>query len=140
MHHPLSCHIGYTVGANHWIQNITSSTWALYTPSHILLHSGGICLGPNTSNQAEYETIIGLLADASHYHIRHLSIRLDSQFVVLQLKNMYHVHNPFLFHKYMQVRLSSRNFDSITFTNIPRNLNQVADNMANLVLDWNLSH
>jgi ribonuclease HI len=140
MHHPSAYHISYADNASRWTQNLASTAWALYTPSHVLLHSNGICLGLTTNNQAEYETFIGLLAESTHPHIRHLSVLLDSQLVVLQLNNVYHVHDPCLFRKYMQVRLLSHNFDSITFTHIPRQLNQVADHMDNLVLDWQLSH
>jgi ribonuclease HI len=137
---PSAYHIGYANGANRWTQNITSAAWALYSPSHELLHSSGICLGSETNNQAEYTIVIGLLTEANHRHIHHLSILLDSQLVVHQLNNVYRVRNPCLFRKYLQVRLLSRHFDSITFTHIPRQLNQTIDNMANLVLDWNLSH
>ena len=117
---PPTYHIGYANGASHCTQNLTSAPWALYTPSHELLHSNSICLGSTTNNQAEYTIVIGLLADAQHHRIRHLSIFLDSQLVVLQLNNVYHVCDPCLFRKYLQVRLLSRHFDSITFTNIPR--------------------
>jgi ribonuclease HI len=81
MHHPSAYHIGYADGASRWTQNLASAAWAIYTPSHVLLHSSGICLGSATNNQAkyEYDVIIGLLAEASHYHIHHLSILLDSQ-------------------------------------------------------------
>ena len=137
---PPAYHIGYTNGASHWTQNLASAAWALYTPSHEMLHSSGICLGLATNNQAKYTVVIGLLADAQRHHIRHLSVFLDSQLVVLQLNNVYHVRDPCLFHKYLQVRLLSWYFDSITFTHTPRQLNKIADNMANLVLDWHLSH
>jgi ribonuclease HI len=140
MHPPSAYHIGYADGASRWTQNLASAAWALYTPSHELLHSSGICLGSATNNQEEYIIVIGLLAEASHRHICHLSILLDSQLVILQLNNVYHVCDPCLFRKYLQVRLLSRNFDSITFTHIPRQFNQIVDNMANLVLDWHLSH
>jgi ribonuclease HI len=140
MHHPSTYHIDYAGGANHWTQNLASATWALYSPSHILLHSNGICLGSNTNNQAEYDIVIGILAKASHCHIHHLNILLDSYFFILQLNNKYHVHDTCLFFKYLQVRLLYCNFDSITFTHIAIHLNQVAYHMANLVLDWNLSH
>jgi hypothetical protein len=60
--------------------------------------------------------------------------------VVLQLNNVYRVHDPCLFRKYLQVRLLSRHFDSITFTHIPRELNQTTDDIANMVLDWHISH
>jgi ribonuclease HI len=132
---PPSYHIGYADGASHWTQNLASATWALYTPSHEMLHSSGICLGSATNNQAEYIVVVGLLDDPQHHHIRHLSVFLNSQLVVLQLNNVYHVCDPCLFHKYLQVKLLSRHFDSITFTHIPRQLNQITDNLANIVLD-----
>jgi ribonuclease HI len=133
-------HIGYADGASRWTQNLASTAWDLYTPSHEMLHSSGICLGPTTNNQAEYTTVIGLLADAQRHHIRHLSVFPDSQLVVLQLNNIYRVRDPCLFRKYLQVRLLSRHFDSITFTHIPRQLNQTIDEIANTVLDWHISH
>ncbi|WP_369127944.1 reverse transcriptase-like protein, partial [Corynebacterium pilbarense] len=93
-----------------------------------------------TNNQAEYTAVIGLLTAAQHHHIRHLSVFLDSQLVVLQLNNVYRICDPCLFHKYLQVSLLSRHFDSITFTHIPRQLNQIIDQIANIVLDWHISH
>jgi ribonuclease HI len=137
---PPAYHIGYADGAIRWTQNLASAAWALYTPSHEMLHTRGICLGPATNNQDEYNAVIILLTDAHHHHIHHLSIFLDSQLVVLQLNNVYCVHDPCLFRKYLQVRLLSRHFDSITFTHIPRELNQTTDEIANMVLDWHISH
>ena len=137
---PPAYHIGYADGASRWTQNLSSAAWPLYTPSHEMLHSSDICLGPATNNQAEYTAVIDLLADAHHHHIHHLSIFLDSQLVILHLNNVYHVRNPCLFRKYLQVRLLSRHFDSITFTHISRKLNQTTDEIANMVLDWNISH
>jgi ribonuclease HI len=131
----LTYHIGYVDGASHWTQNLASVAWALYTPSHEMIHSSGIYLGSATNNQAEYTAIIGLLADTQHHHIRHLSIFLDSQLVILQLNNVYRVRDPCLFRKYLQVRLLSRHFDFITFTQILRQLNQIIDNLVNIVLD-----
>jgi ribonuclease HI len=133
----LTYHISYTDGASRWTWNLASATWALYTPSHALPHSNGICLGSFTNNQEEHTTVIGLLVKASH---RHLSVFLDSQLVILQLNNVDYVRDPCLFRKYLQFRLLSRTFDSITFTHIPRQFNQIVDNMDNLVLDWHLSH
>ena len=135
-----SYHIGYADGASCWTQNLTSAAWALYTPSHEMLHSSGICWGSTTNNQAEYTVVIGLLSDSQHHHIHHLSVFLDSQLVVLQLNNVYCIRDPCLFCKYLQVRLLSRHFDFITFTHIPRQLNQITDDLANIVLNWHISH
>jgi ribonuclease HI len=137
---PPAYHIGYADDTSCWTQNLASAAWALYTPSHEMIHSSGICLGSVTNKQDKYTAIIGLLADAQHHCIRHLSIFLNSQLVVLQLNMVYHVSDPYLFRKYLLVRLLSRHFDSITFTHIPRQLNQITDNLANIVLDWNISH
>ena len=98
---PPSSHIDYTDGASCWTQNLASAAWALYTPSHEMLHSSGIYLGLATNNQAEYTAVIGLLADAQRHHIHHLSVFLNSQLVVLQLNNVYRVRNPCLFRKYL---------------------------------------
>ena len=80
---PSAYHISYADGSSHWTQNLASTAWALYSPSHALLHSNGICLGSATNNQEEYTIIIGLLVEASHHHIIHLSVLLDSHLVVL---------------------------------------------------------
>ena len=137
---PPAYHIGYADSTSRWTQNLASTAWVLYSPSQELLHSSGICLGSATNNQAKYTSIISLLADACHHRIHHLSIFLDSQLVILQLNNVYCVCDPCLFCKYLQVRLLSRHFDFITFTHIPRKLNQITDNLVNIVLDWHISH
>jgi ribonuclease HI len=80
---PLAYHIGYTDDTNRWTQNLASAAWALYTPSHEMLHSSSICLGSATNNQEKYTVIISLMADAQHHHILHLSVFLDSQLVIL---------------------------------------------------------
>jgi ribonuclease HI len=54
-----------------------------------MLHSSGICLGSATNNQAKYTAVIGLLDDAQHHHIRHLSIFLNSQLVVLHVTHYF---------------------------------------------------
>ena len=80
---PQAYHIGYADDASRWTQNLTSAAMALYTPSHKMLHSSGIYLGTTTNNQAKYTVVISLLADTQHHHIRHLSVFLDSQLVIL---------------------------------------------------------
>jgi hypothetical protein len=50
---PPAYHIGYADNSNRWTQNLALAAWALYTPSHEMLHSSGIFLGSATNNQAE---------------------------------------------------------------------------------------
>ena len=61
---PSAYNISYANRARQWTQHLASTTWALYTPSHELLHSNDICLGSATNNQEEYVVVIGLLIEA----------------------------------------------------------------------------
>ena len=82
----------------------------------------------------------GLLVDALSHRILHLHVRLDSLLLVMQLNGVYRVHNPVLFRRYLQVKLLIREFETITFTHVPREQNHYVDSIANHVLDWHLSH
>ena len=48
-----------------------------------------MCVGIATNNQAEYDSVTGLLVAALHLGIRHLNVFLDSQLLVSQLNNYY---------------------------------------------------
>ena len=92
--------IGYADGASRYSQNLASIGWAIFTPLHVLVLSNGVCIGTATNNQAEYDVVHGLLADALFHRILHLHVRLDSLLLVMQLNGVYRVHNPVLFRRY----------------------------------------
>jgi ribonuclease HI len=133
-------YIGYANGASHYSRNLASTTWALFTPVHSLVHSSGISIGPATNNQVEYDAMIDLLVDVLDHRICHLHVCLDSQFLVMQLNDIYHVHNPRFFRKYIQVKLLVCSFESISFSHGPKKQNNFVDNIANNILDWHLTH
>ena len=99
-----------------------------------------MCIGTTTNNQAEYDVVYGLLADSLSHHILQLHVHLDSLILVMQLNGVHHVHNPILFRHYLQVKLLIREFESITFSHVPREQNHYVDSIANHILDWHLSH
>jgi ribonuclease HI len=86
-------YIGFTDGASRSTRNLDSATWAIYAPTNEIISLRGVCLGRATNNIAEYSTVIELLVDAISLGIHHLVVRLDSQLVVLQLSNVYSIHN-----------------------------------------------
>ena len=96
-------YIGYANGASHYSWNLTSAAWAIFTPLHTLILANGICIGNSTNNQAEYDVVRGLLADALSHHILHLHVHVDSMLLVLKLNGVYRVHNPVLFRQYLRV-------------------------------------
>lgn len=56
----------------------------------------------------EYSLVINLLSEAKSHGIEPLVVYLDSQLVVSQLNNIYHVRNPLLYHQFLRVRLLQR--------------------------------
>ena len=127
-------------GASRHTQHSSSAAWVIYTPMGRVLSSEGVCLRPSSNNIAEYSAVIELLRDAISHGVLSLEVRLDSELVVSQLNGLYHVRDPMLLRRFLRVRLLERKFESITYTHIPRNYNQVANSYANYVLDWHLSH
>ena len=82
-------YIGFLDGASRWSPNLTSTAWAIYSPSHELIHIDEICVGSVTNNQAEYDGVNGLLTATLQLGIFHLDVFLDSQLLVSQLNNYY---------------------------------------------------
>jgi ribonuclease HI len=86
-----SVYLGFTDGASRHTQNLASVAWVIYSPEGQLVSSGGICLGPSTNNVVEYSIIIEILRDTISHGVHSLEVRLDSQLVVCQLNDSYHV-------------------------------------------------
>lgn len=79
------------------------------------LHYNDVYIGSSTDNQAKYDVVIGLLANALDHRILYLHVHLDSLLLVMQLNDVYHAHNLVLFRKYLRVKILAREFESITF-------------------------
>ena len=131
---------GYTDGASRHTRNIASAAWILYSPTGLLVSSGGSFLGPATNNVAEYSAVVELLVVAVSLGITGLVVRLDSQLVASQLNGTYQVRHPTLLRFFLRVRLLEREFVVITYLHVSRDQNTAADELANYILDWHLFH
>jgi ribonuclease HI len=60
------------------------------------------------NNVAEYSIVIELLWDAISHGIHSLEVHLDSQLVVCQLNDSYHVCDLALLHRFLWVHLLER--------------------------------
>ena len=100
----------------------------------------GVSLGQKTNNIAEYSAVIDLLSDAISFGIRHLIIKLDLELIILHLNRIYAIRNPVLLRLFLKVRLLERKFNYIEYQHISRNLNTLADALANRVLKRHLQH
>lgn len=130
----------YADGVSHFSRNLASSTSTIFTPSHTLVHSNGVCIGSTINNHVEYDAMIGFLIDSLAHRILHIHVHLDSLLLVMQLNGVSHVHNQVLFRKYLRFKLLVHEFETITFSHVPRSQSNYVDTIANKSLDWNLSH
>jgi ribonuclease HI len=133
-------YIGFVDGSSHNTQNLAFVAWEIYVPTDELISLHGIFLGHEINNILEYSAVIGLLTDAISFGICHLIVRLDSQLMVMQLRNIYSLRIPTLLRVYLRIHLLERNFDYIEYQHIPRYLNTLTDALENYVLDRNLCH
>ena len=56
---------GFADGACRHTLNLASTAWVLYSPTHDLVSSRVVCIGPATNNITEYEVVIGILTEAA---------------------------------------------------------------------------
>jgi len=75
-------YIGFTDGAYHNTQNLSSVAWVISDPHSELVDLKGVCLGCTINNVAKYNVVIELLTEAINLGIRTLVVNLDSQLVV----------------------------------------------------------
>ena len=131
---------GFVDGAFCHTLNLALAAWVLYTFAHDLVSFGAVCIGPTTNNIGEYQAVIGLLIEAPSQDVRNLVVLIDSLLVVCHLNHVYTIRNPMLIRLFWRVRLLERSFGTITYRNIPREHNVVADSLANYILDWHIAH
>jgi len=134
----LQTYIGFADGACHNTQNISSTTWVIYSPSDELVSMHGVSLGQTKNNIEECSVVIELLSESISFGIRSLIVRLDSELIVLRLNRVYSIINPVLLRLFFRVRLLEREFDYIEYQHIPRYLNTLADAIASRMLNRHL--
>jgi ribonuclease HI len=89
-----SIYLGFENRANHHTRKLDFVAWVVYSLEGLLVSSDGIFLGPSTNNVAEYSVIIEILRDVISHGISYLEFHLDSQLLVCQLNDSYHVPDP----------------------------------------------
>ncbi len=97
-------------------------------------------LGTKTNNEAEYAALIFALTwlkdHQNQYEFESVSFQMDSQLLCRQMQGLYKIKSPNL----KPLKLKADNLVAslhakITFTDILREKNQLADELANLAMD-----
>lgn len=95
----------------------------------------GEALERTTNNVAEYTAVIRALERARALGARRVRCLMDSQLVVRQLNGSYKVKHPDMLPLYRRVLELIQEFEEVTFSHVPRELNAEADRLANAALD-----
>lgn len=125
----------YADGGSRGNPGPSAGGFVLLDMSDQILHENGKYLGITTNNQAEYHSLKGGLEAALKIGARTVHVYMDSMLVVNQLKGQYKVKNRDLWPIYEAIKKLVENFDKVTFTHVPRELNKLADGMVNKTLD-----
>lgn len=97
-------------------------------------------LGIHTNNWAEYEALI-LVLEAARAFLRSpvlekVTVRMDSELIVKQMKGEYRVKHPELKLQHQKVKkIIAESFPHIAFEHVPREKNKEADRYANDAMD-----
>ncbi|QDU71888.1 ribonuclease HI family protein [Mucisphaera calidilacus] len=107
----------------------------LTDPDSTPLAELGIYLGRCTNNVAEYRGLLRGLEVAAEMGITDLTIRIDSELIVKQIRREYRVKSPDLKPLYEQAIEKLETFASWDIDHVRRSGNQRADELANMAMD-----
>ena len=104
--------------------------FVLTDPKGKELKRGSKYLGVATNNVAEYRALIAGLQAARELGATQVTVHMDSELVVKQMRGQYKVRNEGLRPLYEKVRREIATFVKVAFEAVPREQNKIADSLA----------
>lgn len=127
----------YTDGGSRGNPGPAATGWVLFDDQGRIVHEQGTFLGDMTNNEAEYSA----LEEAFAWIRKHvgtdvrLTVRMDSELIVKQLKGEYQVKAENLRPTYLMLLNQLADFHWANMEHVPRAQNARADALANRALD-----
>lgn len=130
----------YTDGGSRGNPGISGYGLVILDESKNILYQEGKFLGIKTNNEAEYMGLVAALTwvknNPDNLKISSLSVFADSQLMIRQMQGVYKVKSPNLINFYKIAKHFVSQFDfPVTFTDIRREFNKLADELANQAMD-----
>lgn len=125
----------YSDGGSRGNPGPSASGFVIMNAREEVLHQGGVYLGITTNNQAEYHGVRLGLEKALEMGAKTIDFRLDSLLVTNQLNGVYKIKNHELWPIYERIKELISHFESVKFSHVRREFNQLADGMVNKILD-----
>jgi ribonuclease HI len=125
----------YTDGGSRGNPGPSAAGYVIMNHDNKVLVKRGIYLGITTNNQAEYTALRLGLEELLKMRVRKVHIYMDSMLVVNQMLGVFKVKNRDLWPVHDAIKGLVGKFDHVTFTQVPRALNKLADAAVNESLD-----
>jgi len=130
----------YTDGGSRGNPGISGYGFVVFDQNQQLIHQQSKFLGIKTNNEAEYMGVIDALTwvhqNLSRFSPQKITFFSDSQLLVRQLQRVYKVKSPNLKPLFQTaLNLITQINLPVTFTDIRRESNQLADSLANQAMD-----
>lgn len=106
----------------------------------VILHEKGEVIGKATNNVAEYAAVLKSLEYIKKYFKKdkkdlEIEVITDSQLIAKQLSGLFKIKNPNLAKLFEQVKSLEMELGFVSYENVPRSQNTLADKLANQALD-----
>ena len=92
-------------------------------------------LGKTTNNQAEYQGVVLGLEKAKELGVDEALVKVDSELICKQLTGEYKVKNPDFQQHFIKIHNLKLKFKKVEFKHVRRELNKLADALANEAMD-----
>jgi ribonuclease HI len=125
----------YSDGGSRGNPGPSASGFVIMDANENVIHQGGLYLGITTNNQAEYHGVRLGLEKALELGAKTVDFRIDSLLVVNQLTGVYKIKNRELWPVNERIKELVTHFDSVSFSHVRREYNQLADGMVNKILN-----
>jgi len=125
----------YTDGASRGNPGPAAAGGVIYSQTDEIIAEISKPLGIQTNNVAEYLALKLTLERALELGINNVEVFMDSKLVVEQIQGRWKIKNERLREINDEIKLILTQFQIISFKHIPRNLNKMADQLANMALN-----
>lgn len=125
----------YTDGGSRGNPGPSACSYVIVDNNDNVLKTDGIYLGITTNNQAEYRAVLNSLKAAQILGAKKVHIFADSLLIVNQINGVYKIRNRSFLPIYEEIIERIKAFDKVGITHIPRELNKLADDQVNYILD-----
>jgi ribonuclease HI len=125
----------YADGGSRGNPGPSASGYVILDDQNRVLVRRGIYLGITTNNQAEYTALKLGLEEAKSLNAKEVEVYMDSMLVINQMKGMFKVKNRDLWPIHDAIKQLCAQFKHVTFTQVPRIMNKLADAAVNQALD-----